>query len=111
MSHTPPVPDANQSPFPIEEAPHPEPALPPLAAANDSEPASLKDRARELIDQVPNVDVDSRTLVGIGAAIALGAAATVAAVFFTRRSPSRAPKKRAAAKPRAGKAAIRKKAA
>jgi len=111
MSHEPPVPSANQSPYPIDEAPHPDVALPPLSAANDAEPPSLKERAQGLADYVPNVDVDGRTLVGIGAAIALGAAATVAAVFFSRRGPSPSPRKRAAARPRARKASTKKKAA
>ena len=111
MSHEPPVPGASQSPYPIDEAPHPDVVLPPLSAANDAEPPGLKERAQGLVEYVPNVDVDARTLVGIGAAIALGAAATVAAVFFTRRRTSSTPRKRAAARPRARKASDRQKAA
>lgn len=111
MSHEPPVPGASQSPYPIAEPPHPDIELPPLAAANDSGPAGLRERAHELADDVRNLDVDGRTLVGIGAAIALGAAATVAAVFFSRRSPPSPARKQAAPKRRARKAPSSKKAA
>jgi hypothetical protein len=103
VSHEPPPPDASQAPYPIAEPPHP----PQLAAANDAEPPELKAR----VEFVPNVDVDSRTIVSIGAAIALGAAATVAAVFFTRRGPRVAARKRVVPKSRPRKAPSKSKAA
>jgi hypothetical protein len=40
MSHTPPVPAGNQSPFPLQEAPHTNSAAP-AAASGDSQPAVI----------------------------------------------------------------------
>lgn len=111
MTHTPPVPEANQSPYPIEEAPHQHADLPPVQATSEADPESLKQRAEALVEKVGDFGAENRTIAGIGAAIALGAIATVTAILFTRRTPAKpAPAKRrqASAKPRARKTPARK---
>gem|GEM_PF-1439119 len=72
MSHEPPVPPNNQSPYPIAEPPHDDPApLPPVAAREGSSKALL-----------------------IGGAIAAVGAATagIAAVLLRRGKPDAKPK-------------------
>ncbi|MES2986594.1 MAG: hypothetical protein V4808_01685 [Pseudomonadota bacterium] len=111
MTHEPPVPDANKSPYPIDELPHPQVDLPPVAEASGTETTSLKQRAEEVIETVSDLATENRSIASIGAAIALGAVATVAAILFARRSPTKptpAQRKRPAAKPRARKPAANK---
>ena len=70
MSHEPPVPPDNQSPYPIEEPPHEHPApLPPVAKPESGPP---------------------RTLL-IGGAIAAAGVAAIGglAAFLLRRKPRR----------------------
>jgi uncharacterized protein (UPF0254 family) len=71
MSKTPPVPAANQSPYPIEEAPHPEHAGEALAVAKEL--AEAKKRRG-----------DSARNIGIGAAVGIGSAAIVAGLLYWR---------------------------
>jgi hypothetical protein len=76
MQYEPPVPEASQSPYPIQEAPHVPAPLPPRAASRgtaDSKKAGGTKIAR------------------IGAAIAIGVGATLAAVLALRHRGSTAP--------------------
>lgn len=98
MSHQPPIPEAAQSPYPREEPPHTHVELPPLVESG-GEP-SISHRARTFLSEVTDRAEDTRAIVGVGAAIALGVAATVAALLLARRrapAPS-SPKGRPAAK-------------
>ncbi|MDO9487274.1 MAG: hypothetical protein Q7J32_02790 [Sphingomonadaceae bacterium] len=99
MSHQPPVPDASTSPYPLQPAPLSDElrlaAEPDLAADADDEDA---DDARFL----PGLDVSTRML-GLGAAIGLGAAAALTAFFYARR-PVEAPKARQKRKAKRAKA-------
>lgn len=106
MSHEPPVPEHNRSPYPIAEPPH-QPrdhaAIHPGDEDEDSG-SSLADRASAFLHDVPSLS--GRTVIGIGGAIALGVAATVGALLFAQRKP-RSPARRArrAATPKARKSA------
>lgn len=88
MSHEPPVPAANRSPYPIVEPPHDHQATTPA-----------EDKAKA---PAP-AEIGSGTIIRLGAAVALGVGATVAALLFARRSP-------APAKPKSGTKKQRKRA-
>ncbi|MBB5729078.1 hypothetical protein [Sphingomonas prati] len=75
MSHTPPVPDASVSPFPIQPAPHGHVATPTPATPAAEPHASSSDRNRLIA----------------GAAVGIGSAAIVAALLYTNRKPGKAP--------------------
>lgn len=101
MTDLPPLPEAATAPYPIQEAPHAHPAGPngePIQFAMDAdepEPARLTGEAKALL--------------GVFAAIAVGAVTAIAATFFRRQpEPQPAPKRRAARKPAARKPAARK---
>ena len=68
MTHTPPVPDANQSPYPLQEPPHVRTAPVPATAERDDR-EGIADRLRDL------------PLLAIGATIGLGAAVIGGAVY------------------------------
>lgn len=87
MSHQPPVPDAATSPYPLRPAPFSDDAR--LAADTDADVDAADDADDRLI---PGLDLSTRML-GLGAAIGLGAAAAVTAFFYARR-PAEAPKTR-----------------
>ena len=102
MTQQPLVPEAAQSPYPAEEAPHHAVDLPPVAE-NASDSPNLADRASELVEDATKLQIDGRTILGVGAAVVLGTVATVTALLFSRRgnaSAKPAAKRRAAAKPR-----------
>ena len=81
MTHAPPVPDANQSPYPLQEPPHSR-ATPAPPAGRDDE-ASIADRLRDL------------PLLAIGATIGLGAAVIGGAVYgLLRVRPDRGGKRK-----------------
>ena len=88
MTHSPPVPAGNVSPYPLQEAPHAHVAPPPVATDDD------EDEARE---------DHANTLLGVGAAVVLGVGATVAALWFAARKPAPAPVKRGKRKATTGK--------
>lgn len=89
MSHQPPVPDAATSPYPLRPAPLSDEAR--LAA--DTELEVDVDDADDADDRlIPGLDLSTRML-GLGAAIGLGAAAAVTAFFYARR-PAEAAKTR-----------------
>jgi len=89
MSHQPPVPDAATSPYPLRPAPFADEAR--LAA--DTELEVDGDDADDADDRlIPGLDLSTRML-GLGAAIGLGAAAAVTAFFYARR-PTEATKTR-----------------
>ncbi|WP_188054779.1 hypothetical protein [Sphingosinithalassobacter sp. CS137] len=69
MTDTPPVPNENKSPYPIEEAPHAGGGEA-ISAAKDAK----ESRARGL----------SATTLGVGAAVGIGSAAIVAALLYAR---------------------------
>lgn len=89
MTHTPPVPPGNQSPYPLQEPPH---------DASSAAPADVIPKSGDSQD-LPAV---SGTALGIGLAIGLGSAALLAAWFFSGEKKAK-PQRRAAAarKPRA----------
>lgn len=72
MSHKPPVPEAAQSPYPIEEAPH----------AHDEGGEALK-AARELVEAKKRWSPTAKQ-IGLGAAVGIGSAAIVAGLLFWR---------------------------
>ena len=80
MTHAPPVPDANQSPYPLQEAPHARTATPTVGRDDEG---SLADRLRDL------------PLLAIGATIGLGAAVIGGAVYgLMRVRPDRGGKRK-----------------
>ncbi|WP_406875795.1 hypothetical protein [Sphingomonas sp. 179-A 2A2 NHS] len=102
MSHTPPVPPGNQSPFPIQEPPHaPTESEIPVAAAPEAtgpensgpektgEPEALVKTAAKTSQ--PSDDAEGWSLGRIvGAAAGVGAVAIgVAAVLFPREAPAK----------------------
>lgn len=89
MTQQPPVPEANQSPFPIEEAPHEEIALPPVAEAEDDNRAD---------PHLPSLGTSA--ILGIGA-VAVGAVATAATLLFARRGKPAKGRSRSKARPKA----------
>jgi hypothetical protein len=76
MSHTPPVPDASVSPFPIHPAPHGHVAAPTPVAEPVATDTSSSDR----------------NMLIAGAAVGIGSAAIVAALLYTNRKPGKAPR-------------------
>ncbi|MDP1027841.1 hypothetical protein Q5H91_11495 [Sphingomonas sp. KR1UV-12] len=83
MSHSPPVPPGNQSPFPREEPPHP-------PAPAKAKPPRDEQRAPE----------GNRLIVPLVAAVGIGALATLAGAFFLRSKKADKPRrKRRSAKP------------
>jgi hypothetical protein len=73
MSKKPPVPEEQQSPFPVEEAPHDEPRPESEALAVVREMAAARKRWSPSARQI-----------GMGAAIGVGSAAVVAALLYWR---------------------------
>ena len=86
MSHSPPVPPGNQSPYPLQEAPH------------EHHAASPPDVAAKRPTQQDEPLVSGAAL-GVGLAIGLGSAALFAAWLFSGSDKPKA--KPAARKPRA----------
>lgn len=74
MTHTPPIPAGNTSPYPLHEPPHVRPTLPPVAARDAAD-----------ADAGNGAGGETKTLLGIGAALVLGVGATVAALWFAGR--------------------------
>jgi hypothetical protein len=87
MSREPPVPEHNQSPYPIAESPHQPRDHAAIHPGNDDEDSelSLADRASAFLHDLPSLS--GRTLIGVGGAVALGAAATIGALLFAQREP------------------------
>ncbi|HEX8301755.1 hypothetical protein [Sphingomonas sp.] len=71
MSHQPPVPAANQSPYPIQEPPHEHVGGEALQAA------------KEIAESKKRWSPSARE-IGMGAAIGVGSAAIVAALLYWR---------------------------
>ncbi|MGH6615750.1 hypothetical protein [Sphingomonas sp.] len=104
MTHSPPIPAGNQSPYPLQEPPHEH--LPPLADAS----AGYDDDQSD--DEGLVAGIGNKAL-GIGAAVGIGSAAIVAGLLYARSSgtaaksksgakPGTAARKPAAAKPGTG---------
>jgi len=72
MTHSPPVPPGNQSPYPLQEPPHEHQATPPDVAAR-------RDHSHA------NEPVVSGAALGIGVVIGLGSAALLATWLFSRK--------------------------
>lgn len=87
MSHEPPVPEHNRSPYPIAEPPHQPRDHAAHHPGDDDEGSelSLADRASAFLQDIPSLS--GRTVIGVGGAIALGVAATVGALLFAQRKP------------------------
>ncbi|QNE33129.1 hypothetical protein F1C10_15195 [Sphingomonas sp. NBWT7] len=100
MTHTPPVPPGNQSPYPIQEPPHAAdaaPAIPTTSAAKPTAPAIADDNAAD--EWAPSAS-PARWSLGtiVGAAAGVGAIAIgVAAILFPRDSAA-SPKPKPSAK-------------
>ncbi|MGY4397222.1 hypothetical protein ACVWZA_002416 [Sphingomonas sp. UYAg733] len=89
MTHTPPVPPQNQSPYPLHEPPHEHHApLPEKSAANDDDG-----------EAAPAI---SAKALGIGAAVGIGSAAIVAGLLYARSGDKSGKAKRST--PKAGTA-------
>lgn len=87
MSHQPPVPEGSQSPYPLQPAPIPE-AVKQQAERETGEAAGEATGASQ------------GTLFGIGAAVALGAAAALGGLFYARRASAGVKAKRSGGKKR-----------
>jgi hypothetical protein len=73
MSKKPPIPEANQSPYPIEEPPHDHPP--------ENETVAI---VREMAAAKQRRSGPSARQLGIGAAVGVGSAAIVASLLFWR---------------------------
>jgi hypothetical protein len=102
MTHTPPVPDANTPPYPPQPEPH-------EAGDFESNFAFPIGKSKGAAGGTEG-GWDPKTLIGIGAGLALGAAAAVGALIFGRPSKTKAaPARRTSATPKApAKSAARK---
>jgi hypothetical protein len=80
MSHQPPVPAGNQSPYPLHEAPHKHDDAPPAGAAVAKTPERKRD---SLTANLPTL---SNGVIGALAAVGLTALAAAGAWAFTHRS-------------------------
>ncbi len=74
MSHTPPIPAGNQSPYPLQEPPH----KPAAAAPSSDDPRVAKTPEKR-------TNLETPTLIGIAAGI--GLAAIAGGLFYAFRSP------------------------
>lgn len=72
MSHQPPLPEAAQSPYPIEEAPH-----------DDTAGSEAMQVLKELAEAKKRWSPNARD-IGMGAAIGIGSAAIVAGLLYWR---------------------------
>jgi hypothetical protein len=72
MSHNPPIPEAAQSPYPIEEAPH------------EHEEGGEALKAVKQLAQAKERWSPSARQLGMGAAIGIGSAAIVAGLLYWR---------------------------
>ena len=88
MSHSPPVPQGNQSPYPIQEPPHTRVHTPAHDDTADRDRPTADDEA-SIVDQLRALP-----LVAVGAAIGLGAALVGGAVFALTRDSAPKPRKR-----------------
>lgn len=88
MTHSPPVPPGNQSPYPLQEPPH------------DTSSAAPTDVTTKATDS-QDLPVVSGTALGIGLAIGLGSAALLAAWFFSGERKAKPQQRTTARKPRA----------
>lgn len=91
MPHQPPVPEASTSPYPLQPAPVPEEVKLALAAQEEAE-----DEADAEVEEIDG-GLSAR-MIGVGAAIGLGAAAAVTGLLYARRRPTAAPRKATAKK-------------
>jgi len=88
MSHSPPVPAANTSPFPLHEAPHEH------ATGAPSKPAAAANTARHALSSAGKSGWALPALAGVGAA-ALAATAYFVFVGDTKASGKKQPKSKA----------------
>ena len=72
MSHNPPIPEAAQSPYPIEEAPH-----------EHADGAEALQVAKDIAEAKQRRAASARQ-IGMGAAIGIGSAAIVAGLLYWR---------------------------
>jgi hypothetical protein len=83
MAQQPPVPEANKSPYPIEEPPHH------IGDVYFDDAQDDDDRAQQdgfsLSGLLDDFGLDTRTAIGIGAAVGLGALAGISALLFSSR--------------------------
>ena len=74
MTHKPPVPDDNQSPYPIEEAPHD-------GSRTEGETLKALKEAQAAKQREKSI---SPTAIGFGAAVGIGSAALLGALLYAR---------------------------
>ncbi len=74
MSHNPPIPEAAQPPYPIEEPPH---------AHAEAEGGEALQVAKDIADAKQRRAASARQ-IGMGAAIGIGSAAIVAGLLYWR---------------------------
>jgi hypothetical protein len=88
MTNTPPVPKENQSPYPIEEAPHD------TADAAEAPTGEALAAAKDVRDSKERWAPNS-TQLGLGAAVGIGSAAIVAGLLYWRggKKDGRKPRK------------------
>lgn len=95
MSHQPPVPSGNQSPYPLHEAPHKHDGTPPAGAAVAKTPDRSPDpKPTSVTSHLPTL---SNGVIGALAAVGFAAIAAAGAWALTQRptTPKRKNKKRA----------------
>jgi hypothetical protein len=87
MTQQPPIPAANQSPYPIDEPPHVAEALGYQASDLELEGYDAGDKGEgfSLTGLLDDYGIDARTAIGIGAAVGIGAIAGISALFFSGR--------------------------
>ncbi len=79
MTHSPPIPAGNTSPYPLQEPPH--------VHAEPPRPTAQENRG--------SAQVDKTGLIGLGVVITLGLGATVMALWFAQRKTPTPPRKSA----------------
>lgn len=99
MTQLPPVPEASTSPFPIEEPPHRHVLDTHFEGAEED-----SDKPFSLGGLLDDIGIDGRTVIGIGAAVGLGALAGISALLFSanrRRNAATGGRRKSAAAARA----------
>jgi hypothetical protein len=81
MTHSPPVPPHNQSPYPLEEPPH--------LSVSKAEP-DVSARTQDQTTDAPSRELSTKTLAAIGGALGFGAVAIFALKLVANRKTAAA---------------------